>query len=815
MAHRFIVDSSPPSTPTPSTSDRKPRYGAAYPSFTDNPSTTPAGPIPSSVASHTPSGAPSDQFLGSSMMRGVAGSRPLSFGPQSQAGTGRSLFGRSETPNASLGRSVRGRERQPSALSRQFVVDDQDLDDDQQDEYSEPELPRHPGSLFRTSTGPSRRGDDPTHGPADDGFEAELERFIDQDVDAEAADSQGSSVASSSRQESDQGDMFLNMRHDDRPYGQPIIGQDEEDMMMLNTPTATDRVRKEAEDIFRRSSARLGGLTRSREFQFATIARDFYARRDPARVTESPRLLLETEALVCRLYEEGVGIEDDAKKMDNSLAGVTCRLIQLWNDYVDSLPHPEGEDLATVGPGSQAEPFEKAAFVAQLMLRIHHTRFDDDVGDDKAPPPPEVLFDWLQTNHNLYPDQVREIARHKPSPACHGLFWQTLRVALLRGDVRGASQLLRDAGWENVRRGPHGGQAYTGMALENIRRFADATCSMLEQCPAMMSNWDIHNSSWTLFRVQARGSLDKLTLFAEGNLDGSAARGPQSMSAMARKASSQIPWDVYENLQFVYGIVLGKRESIMETAQDWCEATIGLFGWWDDGSQRPKNLQLSKTLGLGASASKMADSDDYCERLASAFHLVLRSDMTPIPINPVEVAVASAFEGNVDAVIGCLRMWSLPVASSVAEIASLGQWLPPTQASKPLPTDALDMEDLALLGVPPPSQDEIEGLKDTTLVLYARELAGIDCLSPQKDGWEMAIQVLGRMDLAEKADDTVAELLRDLLETLDENSSPTVDKMWRILNDLGMVKYAEETAEVSDRRVRDARLRPIFLLTEL
>ncbi|KAM4065462.1 nucleoporin domain-containing protein [Hirsutella rhossiliensis] len=795
MAHRFIVDSSPPSSPAPSTPDRRARHGLAYPSLPDNPSTTPAGPIPSSVASYTPSGAPSDQYLGSSMMRGMAASKPLSFGSQSQAGTGRSLFGRSETPNASLGRSVRARERQPSALSRQFIVDDQDPDQHQQDEDSEPELPPHPGSLFRMSTGPSKRDEDPTHAQDVDDFEAELEKYIDQDVDAEAANGQASSVESLSRQGSEEGDMFLNMRHDDRPYGQPIIGQDEEDMIMLNTPAATSRVRKEAEDIFRRSSARLGGLSKSREFQFATIARDFYTRQDPARITESPDLILKTEALVCRLYEEGVGTEDDAEKMDNSLANVTCLLTQLWNDYVDSLPHPEGEDLATVGPGSQAEPFEKAAFVAQLMLRIHHTRFDNDARDDKAPPPPEVLFDWLQTNHNLYPDQVREIARHKPSPACHGLFWQSLRCALLRGDVHGASQLLHNAGWENVRRGPHGDQTYTGKALENIRRVADATGDMLEQCPAMRSDWDIRNSTWTLFRVQARGSLDKLTLFAEGNLDGSAARGPQSMSAMARKASSQIPWDVYENLQVVYGIVLGKRESIMDTAQDWCEATVGLFGWWDDGSQRPKNLRLSQTLGFGASTSGMARSDDYCDRLASAFHLVLRSDMTPNPINPVEVAIASAFEGNVDAVIGCLRMWSLPVASSVAEIASLGKWLPPTQALKPLLTDALDMEDLALLGVTPPSQDEIEGIKDTTLVLYARELAGVDHLSPQRDGWEMAIQVLGRMDLPEKADETVGELLRDLLETLDENSSTTVDRMWRILNDLGMVKYAEETAE--------------------
>jgi hypothetical protein len=166
-------------------------------------------------------------------------------------------------------------------------------------------------------------------------------------------------------------------------------------------------------------------------------------------------------------------------------------------------------------------------------------------------------------------------------------------------------------------------------------------------------------------------------------------------------------------------------------------------------------------------------------------------------MNPVEVAIASCFEGNVNGVIGLLRIWSLPLASSTAEIASLGEWLPPTETIKPLPTDTLDMDDLALLGVVPPSTDELEGIKDTTLVLYARELAGIEHLSSQRDGWEMAIEVLGRMDLPQKSEETVGELLRDLLATLDENSSTTVDRMWRILNDLGMITYAEETAEVS------------------
>lgn len=737
------------------------------------------------------------------MMRGMASSKPASFGNPSGASAGRTLFDRSDVSNAPLGRSIRGRERGPSSLSRQFNFDEEDAEGEDVDAEGEFDLPPHRGSLFRSSNA-FARGDDDTGG---DDMEAEIERYIDQEMQVER-DEEYDQPQSVDDAASEEGDLFLNMRHDDRPYGQPVIGEGS-DLMMLNTPAATDRVRKEAEDIFRRSSAHFGSSFRSKGFQFATIAKDIYTKQDAARLTEPSSLILGTEDLVCRLYDDGVGAEEDEEKMDNSLANIAYRLIRLWNDYVEGLPPPEGEDFASIGPGPQTEPFEKAAYVAHLILRMHHTRLNLETAQEKTPPLPEVLFSWMDASHNLYPDQIREISRYKPSPACHSLFWQTLRNSLLRGNVAGASLLLKNAGWEHVRKGANGERAYTGKALDNVRRFAAATCESLEQCPATAGDWDIWNSAWTLFRVRARGALDKLTLFAEGRdvqMDDSvdsdfAPRPPQTMSTMARKASSQLPWDIYENLQMVYGIILGDHEAIMETAQDWCEGTIGFFGWWDDNtSSQRKSLRISHGRFNASTASRYGASDDYLERLSAAFHKVIQSDLNPNPMNPVEVAIASAFEGNVNAVVGCLRTWSLPVACSVAEIASLGEWLPPTEPVASLPTDSLDMDDLAVLGIAQPSADEHEGIKDSTLVMYARELAGLDQVSPQRDGWEVAIQVLGRMDLPAKSEETVGELLRDLLATLDENSSTTVDKMWRILNELGMINFAEETAEVSVAR---------------
>ncbi|PHH59973.1 hypothetical protein CDD81_2332 [Ophiocordyceps australis] len=757
MAHRFVLESSPPSSPEPATPERKTQHDADFSFGNQSASTTPAGPPPrSSMASFASSrnteGSSKPQF------------KSLTSGATTRTGSS-NLFGSVDQSRSSF--------------------DDEPIDQSSGERYEE-DLPPFRSNLFRTSGRQLSNKNE-----SDDDTELEVERFINDDLEVEADNEDDSESEEASDDESEDVDVFLNMRHDDRPYGKAPIGEESEDLLMFKTPSATHRILEEAEDIFHRSTTRLGVLTRSQGFQFATFARNIYSEQEPARVTESPELILKTENLVYCLYEEGIGVEDNAERLDASL-GKVSRLVQLWNDYVGCLPQPEGEDFASIGPSFRAEPFEKAAYIANLVLRMHHTRFSDDPGNDKAPPLPEILLDWLQVSHNLYPNQTNDISRYKPSPACHVMFWQTLRCALLRGKVSDVVQLLRNACWENVRVGSQGDEAYSGQALENIRRFVGAACDVLKQCPGIRCDWDIWNRSWTLFRVQARGALEKLTIFAEGEASSSIGRKSQSMSTMARKASSQIPWDVYENLQSIYGIVLGKQNAILDTAQDWCEATIGLFAWLDDDSPRQKH-GLSQSLGFGAS-SGFSYSTDYLDRLASAFHRVLTSDLSPNILNPVEVAIASAFEGNVEAVVGCLRTWSLPVAASVAEIAALGHWLPPPQPAKPLPTDTLGMEDLELLGVLPPTVDEVEGIKDTTLIVYARELAGIEHLSADKYGWELAIQILGRMDSATRSEQVIGELLRDLLDTLTENSSATVDKMWRLLNDLGMLVFASETA---------------------
>ena len=104
----------------------------------------------------------------------------------------------------------------------------------------------------------------------------------------------------------------------------------------------------------------------------------------------------------------------------------------------------------------------------------------------------------------------------------------------------------------------------------------------------------------------------------------------------------------------------------------------------------------------------------------------------------------------------------------------------------------------------PGSPDEMDGVKDNTLIRYAQELAGWGEVSVARgkstgprDGWELAINVLGRMDSPERSEEIVGELVHGLLENLDVDSGATCEKVWRLLNELGMIPLAEETAEVS------------------
>ncbi|KAL8322523.1 hypothetical protein RB597_008318 [Gaeumannomyces tritici] len=802
MPQFSVPDDSPP----PSTPDRTSRGGMFR--FDDHPSTTPAGPPPSSAASFTPAGAPSASYLGSSMMRGLSTStKPvtkINFGSRASGGSKQNLLPRGT--RSPLGRSIIGSKgRQPSRLSRQVAPDD-DEDDEDEDEEDDDQVGGNARSAPRTF-GLEYSDEDESDGDSEPEQAFPRHRTARRDEEQDDEDD-------GEYEGEDDGPVLDRTRDDiwlDQGLSPDHGGADDSDLMDLMTPAINDRVRREAEDIFRATTMQTAGRA-ARELNFAPVAKSLYEQMGYAALTEPPALVLETDSLVSQLYTEGVGAEDDEARLDTALARTSSQLVSLWQEYVNSLPKDDEEHAAGIGPGPHATPFENATFLARLALQVHHTRYADDDNESQYLPLPDVLFQWLGDNHNLYPNQSEQIKKHSPSPACHTLFWQTVFMSLLHGRVGDALSLLRVGGFDQVRKGRV--LAYTDRALSNVLRAVHETCEVLEACPGMNGDWDLWNSDWTLFRVRARGALDQLRRFAEGKEKSLAAsdfsetgRGRQSMAGMARKAESQVPWDIYENINIIFDIMLGSQERIVQVSQDWCEATIAMLGWWDEGRDTTTNeLRMSQSLSrsrtLAHAASRIANPEDYLDRLARSFQTAVNAGLGINSNSPLEVGMACVFEDNPKGLVGILRSWSLPVASAVAEIATLGKWLPTHQPSAALGAFDLDLDDLEVLGLDPRSPDELDGIKDTTLVQYAQALVNFDELASVSsrsggvvDGWELAIHILGRIDSREHSEDTIGELVKNLLDDVDASAGAVVDKVWRLLNDLGMVEFAEETAE--------------------
>ena len=732
------------------------------------------------------------------------------------------------TPNPPLGSSLRGSTttRQPSGLGKHSYSVLDDLEDS--DEDVDNAAPATQSGTFGMHFDSDEDDDEDDEGDDrdDDIMGAQEDEEFDDEEDADGeSDDVDAMVEDEGEAEYDiEDDLIREMEATD--YSGNFLGGGDTMDLLMGTPAANQRMQKEAGDIFRASSMR-SLFGRRRDSKYSAVAKDLFTQLGHARISEPYSLILQTEEIIARLYDEGVGAEDDTDKLDMTLAGAAdCLVRDVWEPHAKLLPKSNEEHGATIGPGPNATAFEKASWIAAMVFRIHHVPPEEDAfGNFKPITLPQTLFEWQEEYHNPSDGQVDSILAHRPSPASHGLFWQAIYMSLIRGDIKAAIKLLRNAGWNQVRKGSRGDPAYTGQPLRNIEKVIEDACHIMELCPAVAdSNWDIQESNWTLFRLKATAAKENLVQFAEGKDQpppssnrfggsdfggsdfGESGVGHGAMARLARKAQSRLPWDVYESLQSLYSILVGDVEAITAGAQDWCEATIGLMGWWDDGHHKGR-LGLSRTQSI--MGEPPSAKDDALDRLARCFHTAMESDFHFNGLDSVEVCISSVFEGNIDGVVGFLSSWSLPISSSVAEVASLGRWLPAPEPQNLISMDNFDADDLEVLGMNQSmASGNQDGVKDSTLVSYARGLNDIKQLTGSvkkrggvmtritRDGWEMAVQIVGRMDSPERSEDLVNDLLHNILEKIEPDSHETVDKIWALLNDLGMINFAEDTAEV-------------------
>lgn len=582
-----------------------------------------------------------------------------------------------------------------------------------------------------------------------------------------------------------------------------------------------------------------------------TIAKNMASRLGTASLDEPDKLILRTESIISRLHSPDYAAEGQEQAQEAIIPTVVEDLSRLWQASAEHRVgglHTKGDYVVGIGPDENAPGLPKASFLATLLLQIHHPppakgkqasalprlnmsllsmrsqQHSDSPLNQTALP--KVLIDWLEDNYCPYTIATKNLLAHEPNPTAHISYWNLVLSLTLRGQLSAVITILKlsdfGAAW-TAREDGQGQDGYHGTQLGNIERAINRAIQLLELCPALQDgDWNVTGGEWRIFRKRVEQASEYLANFAEGRdrdldpLDPAfeasnfGIKNPSmKLSHSSRQAESLVPWTIYQNLKAIYGILLGGVTEIISCAQNWVEATTGLTIWWDGdddddefavGSSAMSRRSLRNSVSKDARLVDVNNTAAYVRRLASAFEQATDdSDETMFQINPInamEVALASVCEGNVEGVLAFLQGWSLPIASAVIQIASLGGWYNPSAGSAMMAGfNASDLMVLSSYGQPD------EGLtRDSLLIEYGEALFDKDVLQdPEeqeaKEGWELSLAVLIRLD------DTVGanKIVGDLLNRIPLRSDQRVDKIVDMCQEFGMERAAEGIAEV--RRV--------------
>ena len=617
------------------------------------------------------------------------------------------------------------------------------------------------------------------------------------------------------------------------------------------TPRSTKRPRDSIATSNALSRQKPPAKRQKKESAIPGITKNMAARLGTAKLQESDELISRSESCMGAIYRDGILPEDEERTIKAALPIATKRLCDLWRAHgKQAAPGLNLEDnlVGGIGPKENATPFQKATFIAPLLLQIHHPppatgkqalassqSFRSSrhvIGRDLPGPPvrvkplPKMLHDWLEEHHNPYEFGVG-LQFFTPNPTANPNYWDLLLNMLLRGKLSDVLDTLRSSKFQfaHSAKQDNGSIGYSGAMLENVTTVVCRMTRLIEKCPIIREdNWDITGTEWSVFRKSVDQALAQLTSFAEGN-DGARDAATPVLEApnfglgaststhgqSLRKSARKVPPIICENLKTAYGILLGKTPEIVSSAQDWAEATIGLTIWWDgnddDGDGLAADFAQSRR-SMAASeyrSDRMVDLNPttaYIRRLASAFDRVTDEDDSDLfqidSNNPTEVALASVFEDNVEGVISLLHSWSIPVASAVTEIANLGGWLKSSGGLEQ--TQGFDQEDLLVLSY---AQQDQGLTSDHMLIEYAellfeREAVKASTTEDQQEGWEVSIQILARLDDEDLGTKKAGALMLQVPMTSDKR----VDKVIRLCRGTGLDAEASSIAEVVKRHPR-------------
>ena len=588
-----------------------------------------------------------------------------------------------------------------------------------------------------------------------------------------------------------------------------------------------------------------------------SIAQDLAGRSGVALLQEPDYIILRTEALMARLDHLVANTQENESTPDKPLSHTSGRLLELWQSASASKSSGAdgpGDEGAGIGPWKTAPPFEKATFLAGILLPLRHppplkasnifpqsrasrslgfSRSFDSRAAGKPLPIPKVLLNWLNVHHDPFRNTLAGLSSHQPNPTHHTYFWDITLSGLLRGKLEEVIRVFKQADFRHYPTAMDDNEQsqVSETQLAGIRVVVSRAIQILEHCPAFTDgDWDITGDNWAIFRHRVSQAERDLNDLAGGaDLDGSST-GPIPFSAehfgiqskdtkslsltrASRQVDSKVPWSVYQSMKALYGILVGNATEIIALAQDWVEATLGLTIWWNaehesPHSASPWSLKGKASSDQPASLENTQQRSLYLERLAWSFHRATVANLDDTfqidTLNHVEVGLASIFEGNIEGTIGLLRGWSLVVASAVIQVAKYGGWLNQSHNGNIL--GEFDPSDLMVLSY---DQLKTETWKDDVLVDYAQSLFGRELLrgedtngntfiqsgadeSVRREGWELGILVLGRLDDMRLCNKKLGELL----ESLPLDSTSRVDKLLRICREIGLEGRALNIAEV-------------------
>lgn len=591
---------------------------------------------------------------------------------------------------------------------------------------------------------------------------------------------------------------------------------------------------------------------RKKPSHVSSIIRDIAARSKPAAVTEPSDMIVATEDYVGELVDKVKEAEYGEIDTMETLARSSTDLWSTWEACATRETKLQPNNPDSIGPDERSIPFAKATFIASLLLSIHHPPpFDYNKANAKSlisltatekvyKPIPQALINWLNRHHPNPLDRLRGLQAVTPNPTASPVFWEAIMTNVLRGNFSAVVELLRSADFNHARSALEDGMSrpgYRGAQLQNIQRSVNKAVQILESSPIeQQDDWNINGGEWIPYRKRVMAALRDLEDFAEGQPQpplpaptSNTGRGFQavnfgitaasaasqsgfSFAQSARMAESRIPWSIYQNLKSLYSIILGDATIILAHATNWVEATVGLTVWWDGEDDSPGLGLSANGFNLSTTSQKTSRArtqvprpvdaspvDAYLRRLDTSFATVTndslgKASFRPNTLNSVEVALASVFEGDVDGVLRLLQTWSRCIASATAEAAASGGWL---DASKGLLAGGLDHNALDVLSYTAGGNPSLRPIrKDDLLVSYADGLSERHVLEDSngvREGWEIGLEVISRVDDADTRQNKVGEILGKLpLDT-----QPQVDKVVLLCVDLGLESESRKISEVS------------------